>query len=318
MHRIVLTGASGTLGSNFVRLVGSREDVRVLALVRSEALELSAWPSVSVAEVDFYDTCSLHTLIEAFRPTCILHCAATGMIFPRPRWFDLIRFNVIVSMGLCECAARIPGCQYIYVSTGLAYREQGRPLREDDPLDSMHPYGASKAAADHIVRAAAEEFSVPLTIFRPFSFTGLGDDRTRLFGTLLAAAQTGEPMLLTEGTQIRDHCSARDIAEALLASIDQRPVSPDALPRIFNIGSGRLISLRALVETVVEELGLRVDLRFGARQFSRLEPRHLVADTSVIRSEFGWEPRHNVAHAVWELARASFSSLRLREPLEEL
>ena len=80
------------------------------------------------ARVDLLDRVAVRSLISDFQPTCLVHCAATGMEFPRTEWFELIRSNVDLTVNLCECAAAISGCQFIFVSTGLAYRPQGRPL----------------------------------------------------------------------------------------------------------------------------------------------------------------------------------------------
>jgi UDP-glucose 4-epimerase len=314
-HRIVLTGASGTLGRNFLELVGHREDFQVLALVRPNSRLGGDWPSVRALTVEGLERSALGVQIACFQPTCIVHCAATGMEFPRTQWFDLIRFNVDVTISLCECAAAIPGCHFVYISTGLFYREQDRPLCEEDPVDTRHPYGASKAAADLLVRSAAAEFGVPLTVLRPFSFTGLGDDRNRLFALLLRAAAENAEISLSPGTQIRDHCSARDIAAAILASVQKRPAPGDG-ERIYNLGSGKLTPLRPLIEGLLAELEFPAKLCFGSRPFGRFEPRHLVADTSRAARELDWRPQHNLAHAIWQLGRESFPSLKLREPSE--
>ena len=317
MHRVVLTGASGTLGRNFLELVGRHSDFRVLALHRSNSKLCGEWPSVQTLAVESLEKTSLGVHIAGFQPTCIVHCAATGMEFPRTQWFDLISFNVDVTIRLCECIAAIPYCHFIFISTGLCYREQRRPLREDDPVDTQHPYGASKAAADILVRSAAAEFGVPLTVLRPFSFTGLGDARTRLFPSLLRSALEGKSMALSAGTQIRDHCSARDIASAIVAAAE-RPPHKEQAGRIFNLGSGSLQPMRLMIEGLVEELKIPATLHFGERPFGRFEPGHLVADTALARKELGWQPQHRFAHAVWQLAHESFPQLELQEPIEHL
>jgi nucleoside-diphosphate-sugar epimerase len=76
--------------------------------------------------------------------------------------------------------------------------------------------------------------------------------------------------------------------------------------------------LRVLIEKLILELGLSTRLHFGGRPFGRFEPRHLVADTTKAREELGWRPRHNLAHAVWQLARESFPELDIQTPREDL
>lgn len=310
--RVVLTGASGTLGSHILQLLQLEPDVEILSLHRKESRVTITGANVTHLAVDFFNEGAVREVIAPFRPTCVIHCAATGMEFPRPEWFSLIRFNVDVSITLCECASRSPGCHFIYISTGLVYREQGRPLVEDDPIDTCHPYGASKAAADILVRSAAAEFGVPLTVLRPFSFTGARDDRKRLFSALLKAAADGNEFQLSAGEQVRDHCSAGDIARAACLAMHRRA---DADAEVFNVGSGDQTPLRDLIEGVVADLNLSVRLRFGARPYHRFEPMHLVANTERARHVLEWVPQINLSYAVWELAQSCFPTLELRRPI---
>lgn len=320
-HRIVLTGGSGTLGGHFLRACHSRPDIAILVLLRPGGHAVPPAGAVSTGgDVHFARPASfarqdLDPLVRAFRPTSFVHCAAGGMESPRPPLVDLLRLNVELPVELVGCTADNPGCHFVFVGSGLAYQPQGRPLRESDALGTTHPYGASKAAADILVRSVASERGVPLTVLRPFGFTGPGDDRQRLFPSLLRAAVTEGNVALSAGTQVRDHCSARDIAEGILLALDHAP-EPDEPAQIYNLGSGRTDPLHDVVRGVVDELGLDVRLDFGALPFSRFEPMHLVADTTAVRTALGWQPRHNLAHAVWQLARATFPTVALREPAE--
>ena len=315
-HRVLLTGASGTLGRNLLEMIGNNPSFEILSLLRFQSRPVSRYSRVHETRLDFGDRGRVKALAADFRPQIIVHCAATGMDFPKSEWFDLIRFNVDFTVNLCESAAGAGVSHFIFVGTGLAYRPLPRPLREEDALDTLHPYGASKAAGDFLIRSAAVEFGLPLTVLRPFSFTGLGDDRNRLFPSLLRAAAAGVPMDLSAGRQVRDHLSARDVARGILAAMDAPP-SP-AVPGVYNLGSGSSLPVRQMVEGVVAELGLSVELNFGAKPPHRFEPEFLVADWSKANRDLGWRPRHRLSHAVWELSRASFPGLDLREPPREI
>jgi UDP-glucose 4-epimerase len=313
-HRILLTGASGTLGRNFLELAGNDPNLEILVLLRSESRFHSKYASAREARVDLWDREGVARIVADFRPETIIHCAATGMEFPKTEWFDLIRFNVDFTVNLCESAALSGGSHFIFISTGLAYKSIPRPLNEADPLDTRHPYGASKAAADLLVRSASVEFGMPLTVLRPFSFTGIGDDRSRLFPSILRAASSGVPIELTSGLQSRDHISARDVASAIIATVRNVP-APDN-PAVFNIGGGSSATVREMVEGVVAELGIPVKLRFGGKAEGRFEPSHLVADSSLAMKKLNWFPAQRLSHAVWELSRESFRDLNLSEPQE--
>jgi nucleoside-diphosphate-sugar epimerase len=314
MHRILLTGASGTLGRNLLEIVGNNPDYKTLVLLRLESKLQSTFSSVIEHRCNLWNRNAVSEAVSDFRPDTIIHCAATGMEFPKTEWFDLIRFNVDFTVNLCESAAISGGSHFIFIGTGMAYKPLARNLHESDALDTMHPYGASKAAADLLVRSAAVEFGLPLTVLRPFSFTGLGDDRNRLFPSILRAATSGRVMNLTAGHQVRDHISARDVARGIVAAIKNIPKASE--PNIFNLGGGSSIIIRELVEKIVTELNIPVELRFGAKCAGQFEPSHLVSDSSRAKQELGWVPIHRLAHAVWELSRDSFPKLSLSTPRE--
>jgi nucleoside-diphosphate-sugar epimerase len=312
-NRFIVTGANGTLGRNLLEKFAEWPNTETLALLRTCSTPAKEFARVRYQPVDFLNRKEVATVIKRFQPTSVIHCAASGMRWPRVEWFDLVRFNVDVSLFLCESAAQVPGCQFVYISTGLSYRDQGRSLLESDPLDTEHPYGASKAAADMLMRAAAAEFDVPMVVLRPFSFSGGGDTSTRLFPSLLRAAAAKQPFDLSPGDQVRDHCAVGDIADGIAqAVLLRRALGRDT--QVFNLGSGGTACLKELIRGVVEQIGLDIQLNFGARDYARFEPKHLVADIKRAKEQLHWEPRTNFAYAIWELARESFPELALKKP----
>jgi len=312
LARVLITGASGTLGYNIVRHLGATHPkTRVQVLMRKVDESLfDDLPNVELEQVDMADFARVARAVHEFQPNAIIHCAASGVRPSRIGWFEQIQLNVSATVALFQASCEIPDCHFIHVSTGLVYSQQDRPCREHDPIDTLHPYGASKAAADCLLRAGAERLKRHLTVVRPFSFTGLHDGGDRLFPSLLRAAATGKPFPMSAGTQIRDFCAVQDVAEAIVMILEE-----GTLPGrdIFNIGSGKSISLRGIVASVCRQLGLEVELQLGALPFHPYEPMHLVADIHLAQS-LGWHPRTNLAHAVWELAQAEFPDLAVIRP----
>lgn len=312
-HRIALTGASGMLGRHLLDEFLAWPSTRLLALLRATSSFATSHPALTCKRVDFQDRNAVASALKAFQPTTVVHCAATGMQQPRPGWEELVSANVTLSTRLCELTATVPGCHFVYVGSGLAYRNQARALCEDDPLESRHPYAATKAAADQLVQAIAAEAGMLLTVVRPFSFTGVGDSGTKLFPSLLCAAAERRPQALSPGDQVRDHCAVKDVAQGIALAVARRRELPTET-RVFNFGSGSTATLRQLIEGVVAELGLDVELLFGARAHTPHEPMHLVADTSRAQRLLQWRPQTNLTYAIWQLARESFPTLKLKQP----
>lgn len=313
-HRIVVTGASGTLGYHVFRQLAADSKTEVLLPLRDPEALLAELPSnVQTRRVDLTDGAETRGIFTEFAPDVVIHCAASGVRPDREGWFAMTRFNVESSLQLFENACRLRKCHFIHISSALVYRDQGRPLRESDPLETRHPYAASKAAADFLLQAAAAEFGRRLTILRPFTFTGTRDGGRRLFPALLRAAAAGQPFALSPGEQHRDFCAVQDIAEAVAAAVVSTPRS---CIDIFNLGSGIDLTLRRIVENVCGELQLDVELQFGALPYHPHEPMHLIADIQKAAA-LPWRPRTSLAYAVWELAQAQFPALKICRPASE-
>jgi dTDP-glucose 4,6-dehydratase len=309
---VLITGASGTLGYNVVRHLGLKhKGLRLHILMRTPNPELFAdLPNVTIEKVDMAETERLMQAVDTFQPNAIIHCAASGVRPSKIGYFDLVDLNVAATLHLFRASCAIEGCHFINISTGLVYGSQERPCRESDPVNTLHPYGASKAAADCLLRAGAERLDRHLTIVRPFSFTGLHDGGDRLFPSLLQCAAEGKPFGMSPGMQLRDFCAVQDIVDSIAMILEE---GEQRSRDIFNVGSGLSISLGRIVHSVVRQLDLDVEIRLSERPFHPLEPHILVADISRAES-LGWRPKINLAYAVWQLARSKFPDLKVTEP----
>jgi UDP-glucose 4-epimerase len=278
-------------------------------LGRAILKQLDHQPGVAVLALN--QRGEFESALRKFEPTAVIHAAATGMQEPRPEAATLIQVNVELPVRVAEAAGQTPHCHFVYISSGLAYKETGRPLTENDSLGTDHPYGASKAEAEKRVLRVTRAKRIPLTIIRPFSFTGEGDFGTRLFPSLLRSAAERRPFQMSSGDQVRDHSSVSDIARGVIAASQQ--LENESL-RIFNLGSGDRRPVRELVTSVVNELELDVRLDFGSRAKAPHEPMFMVADTTCAQNQLRWYPHVTVQRAVWELARFSFPALEPKEP----
>ena len=139
--------------------------------------------------------------------------------------------------------------------------------------------------------AAVYAGRMPITVLRPFSIYGRGESPGRLAPHIIAKARAGEPVDLTPGEQLRDYAGVTDVAEAFWRALAQPPAI-GAL-RTLNVASGRMITLRAFVETLAEALrqaGFKPELRFGARSYRRDEMMNYTADISLLRDTLAWTP----------------------------
>jgi UDP-glucose 4-epimerase len=131
LHRVLITGASGTLGYNVVQNLGVKHpETRLLILMRKADPDLFATLSnVTITEVDMVDTAQLKRVVEQFRPNAIIHCAASGVRPARIDYFDFVDLNVSATLHLFRASCAVAGCHFINVSTGLVYGSQERCKR---------------------------------------------------------------------------------------------------------------------------------------------------------------------------------------------
>lgn len=297
---VVVTGATGFVGSRLVRELLAA-GARVTALSRS--LEPEPWRLAGVAgdlswaRVQYVSPSSLRAALEHAQPRYVFHLAALIDMGPDADAAALDAVNVTAAVDLVEACAELSDLR-LFVQTGSCaeYGDIREPATEDTPLHPNTPYGASKARATEATLATAEKFGLPLTVLRPYNLYGEYEAKTRLTPHVALSLLAGRTVSLTAAEQVKDYHYVGDLAEAYLAAAAN---APSAEGRVFNIGSGRGVTLRAFIETIADSLGAdRELLAFGAQPYRENEMWHQTARIDSARELLGWEPTHRLEQGV--------------------
>ena len=176
----IVTGGAGFIGSNFVRLALAETDARiVVADVLTYAgnleslAEVAEHPRLVFAKVDIADRDAVSSLWTEHRPTAVLNFAAESHVdrsIDGPAIF--VHTNVVGTLQVLEASrallAELPpdereAFRFLHVSTDEVFGSLGPEgaFTETTPYDPRSPYSASKASADHLVRAWRETFGLP-------------------------------------------------------------------------------------------------------------------------------------------------------------
>jgi nucleoside-diphosphate-sugar epimerase len=124
--RILITGATGTLGYNVYRELSGDARYELYLPVRVLRPELfKPDGQVRVFVLDLADRTRVSDIVEQLQPEVVVHCAASGLRPPKPAWFEMTSFNVEGTLRLFEACCALKHCHFIYISSGLVYREQG-------------------------------------------------------------------------------------------------------------------------------------------------------------------------------------------------
>ncbi len=327
--QLLVTGAAGFIGSNFVRhWVTRHDDDRVVALDlltyagnRANLDDVAAL--VRFVEADIGDHDTVESLLADERIDVVVNFAAeshNSLAVVDPQRF--VRTNVLGTQTLLEAARRAGIARFHHISTCEVYGDlpldSDEAFTESSPYRPRTPYNASKAGADHLVRAYHETYGLPVTIsncsnnYGPYQFPekviplfathALDDRRLPLYASTKHRR---------EWLHVRDHCTAVE-----------RILLDGAVGETYNVGSGVEATIEEIADLVLGTLGKPSSLKSIVPDRPGHDRRYLL-DSGKIRRELGWEPQVAFADGVRETVewyahnRAWWSPLLDRAPVVE-
>jgi nucleoside-diphosphate-sugar epimerase len=283
--RVLLTGATGFLGSHVLRqLLKERADVAVLLRPDSDRWRIEELLSkVTVIEGDLKNIEDAGDAIRAFRPEAVCHLAWSGV--QRSFRNQPLQFENVARTARLVLLAAEAGCRtWLGFGSQAEYKAKDSAVREDDPLEPDTLYGASKLAAGQVSRILCAQEGIRWNWLRVFSAYGPMEDAGWLIPHLMISLARKDSPPLSEGLQKWDYLYVEDLARAVTACL--------ATPQtqgVFNLGSGQAVPIRRIAEQVRDLCAPGLELKFGSL------PRpgramHLQADISKLREATGWAP----------------------------
>jgi nucleoside-diphosphate-sugar epimerase len=282
-RRVLLTGASGFVGSRAVKALARRGyEVHAVSSRPNEDSPIVAWHVADLLRPDAADA-----LVDRVRPDSLLHLAwyaEHGLFWTSTenvRWVE-------ATLRLLRAFADRGGSRAVLAGTCAEYEwtvDGGVCSEINTPLRPKTLYGVSKNATRAVAQALADEVGFELAWGRIFFLYGPGEAATRLVPSVVRALLQGTPAAVSEGSQIRDFLHVDDVAEAFVALLDGDVQGP------VNIGSGNGVAIREVIELVGAAAGHPDLIRFGAVETRAGEPASLVADVRRLRDEVAFRPR---------------------------
>jgi dTDP-glucose 4,6-dehydratase len=308
MQTLLVTGAAGFIGSNFVRMVrGRNEPVRMIALDKltyagnlANIADVVDERNLIFVKGDICDRELMNELWGKYQIKQVVHFAAEShvdrsLLDSGP----FIQTNVVGTQVLLDVARANNVERFVQVSTDEVYGSlpEDRPeekFTESTPLAPNSPYSASKAAADCLARAYHHTFMFPAMITRcsnnygPYQFP---EKVIPLFVTNLMEQK--KVPLYGDGLNVRDWLYVEDHCDAVWAVLTKgRP------GEVYNIGGNNEINNRTLTETILRLMGKKWD---ESVQYVKDRPGHdrrYAIDAGKTERELGWRPKHRFAEAI--------------------
>jgi dTDP-glucose 4,6-dehydratase len=326
---LLVTGGAGFIGSNFVRdrlerhpgdhlvvldLLTYAGDRRSLADVEDR---------IGFVQGDIADPESTERLLREERIEVVVNFAAEShnslAVIDPSRFF---RTNALGTQVLLEAARQAGVERFHHVSTCEVYGDlpldSDEVFTEESPYRPRTPYNASKAAADHAVRAYFETYGLPITItncsnnYGPFQFP------EKVIPLFVTNALDDLPLPMYASTQNRrewlhvlDHCAAIELV-----------LERGRRGETYNVGSGVEASIEEVADAVLELTGKPASLKTIVPDRPGHDRRYLLS-AEKIRRELGWRPERDFRAGLeetvaWYAARRDWwEPLKARAPVEE-
>ncbi len=295
--KVLVTGAGGFVGSHLVeRLAGAGCTVRCLVEYDSRGdigwlddLPADIRGGLEIIGADLFDADAVGRCVAG--TDAVFHLGALIAIpysYMNPR--HVVETNVIGTLNVM-LACRDHGVErVVHTSTSEVYgTAQYVPIDEKHPLQGQSPYAASKIGADKIAESFHLSYHVPVATLRPFNVYGPRQSARAVIPTIISQALWTGKVKLGALTPTRDFTYAADTAEAFIAIAE----CDEAVGMTINAGSGREISIGDLARKIAGLAGVEAETEHDAERLrpGASEVERLLADSSLARETFGWQPR---------------------------
>lgn len=306
MEKILITGASGFIGSHLTELCISL-GYDVVAFDRYNSNNHWGWLENSqymndfeVVLGDIRDYDSVYKAMESC--SVVFHLAALiGIPYSYTSPLAYLKTNVEGTYNVLEAAKNLNISQVLVTSTSETYGSaQYIPINESHPLVGQSPYSASKIAADQLSISYYRSFELPVKIVRPFNTYGPRQSARAIIPTVITQILNGNKEIeLGNLSPMRDLTYVKDTCNAFLEIYN----SQNFFGEVVNVGMNKEISIGTLVEKIAGFMNENLTIRTTKERIrpSSSEVDRLICDNSKLLKQTSWRPEYNLEEGIKEV-----------------
>jgi len=287
--RVLVTGGAGFIGSHLCRnLVALGAQVYVLVKYNSVIDNVritSIWNKIIPIEADLRNVDSLRQ-IQDIKPHIIYHLAAynhVGDSFSQVS--EAIDSNSKGTVNLLESYEHYK--RFVYISTSEVYgRQDTVPFIETSKPQPLSPYAVGKYSGELYARLKWLSLNKPIVVLRPFNAYGPYQSPRAITAELIIKCLKGEDIITTEGLQTREFNYVQNLVDGFIAAA----TVPEAIGQIINLGCGKEISIRDLVQTIHSLTNSSSILKIGELSTRHGEIMRMFCSNELAKNILSWTP----------------------------
>jgi UDP-glucose 4-epimerase len=284
LNRIVITGATGIIGSAIARCAVER-GMDVLCIVRRGTGRLDNLPKSERMTVIYADISEYADLDISGGYDVFYHLAWAKTSVAARDDTDTQVANIRYTLDAIRLAKRLGCKKFIGAGSQAEYGVAAEPLRPETPVNPESGYGAAKYAAGRLGRLLCSQLGLQFNWVRILSVYGPSDGAHTLIMYAIRELRAGRSPEFTKCEQVWDYLYCDDAARALLAI-----GAEGADGKTYPLGSGTGRRLSEYLEALRDVANPAGVLRFGEREYYPHQPMYLCADISELTEDTGWRP----------------------------
>ena len=302
MH-IVVTGGLGFIGSNFIRLLSENTDLFITnidaetyAAGLDNLKDIEGKKNYQYFKGNIQDYDFIESIIKKHKPDCIINFAAETHVDRSIHSAQpFIDTNIVGTHVLLEVALKQGLNKYIQISTDEVYGSIEIPhkFHEESPIKPNSPYSASKAGADHLVRAYHETYDLNTMIIRCSNNFGPYQFPEKVIPYFISLALENKKVpVYGDGLNVRDWIFVSDFCSAIKLVLEKGKTG-----EIYNVGGNCELNNLQLTKTLLKRLNKPESLI----NFVKDRPGHdrrYAMDSTKIEKQLGWKKKYNFEEAL--------------------